>query len=222
MNAAGETVVERLPLRVLVVCTGNVCRSPAAALLLRTRLGDAAGIHVTSAGLDALVGEPVHGPMARLLVAAGVDASGFLARQLEAPDIRSADLVLTMTAAQRRAVVTILPSAVRRTFTLVEFTAIAALAGADAGSGGAGARLAAVLRAAPRARALRGPANDDDVEDPYRRSEEAFARAFDVIDDAVARLVDVLHPAEPTSAAFTQREGRTGLIGAARSGGDRR
>lgn len=192
------------PLRVLVVCTGNVCRSPAVELLLRSRLGGAAGIEVGSAGLDALVGEPVAAPMARLLLAAGADPGRFTARQLEASDIRAADFVLTMTAAQRRTVVTILPSAVRRTFTLMEFAAIAELVAPDAGGGGPAERAAAIVEAAPRARALRGPAGDDDVEDPYRRSDEVYERVFGVVDDAVARVAGVLGSAVAAHHAHPQ------------------
>ena len=43
--------------RVLVVCVGNVCRSPLGERLLAARLGD--GFEVTSAGVGALVGEPM-------------------------------------------------------------------------------------------------------------------------------------------------------------------
>lgn len=210
------------PLRVLVVCTGNVCRSPAVELLLRSRLGGTAGIDVTSAGVDALVGEPVAGPMARLLTAAGVDPGRFTARQLEVSDIRAADLVLTMTTAQRRSVVTLLPSAVRRTFTLVEFAAIAELAAPPDGGGGPAERAAAIVAAAPRARALRGPAGDDDVEDPYRRSDEVFQRVFDVVDGAVARVVAVLGAAGTARTALTGSDRTAVLTGATRSGGDTR
>ncbi|MGY1606519.1 MULTISPECIES: arsenate reductase/protein-tyrosine-phosphatase family protein [unclassified Geodermatophilus] len=178
------------PLRVLVVCTGNICRSPAAELLLRAGLGPAAGVEVTSAGLSAPVGEPVAEPMARLLRAQGVDPGVSTARQVQPGAVRDADLVLTMTAAQRRAVVTSVPSAVRRTFTLVEFADVAALVGVARLPGGPAERIAAALRAAPVARAQRtGTTAEDDIEDPYGRSEDVFSRVLDRIDGAVERLL---------------------------------
>jgi protein-tyrosine phosphatase len=204
---------------VLVVCTGNVCRSPAAELLLRAGLGDGTDIEVASAGLGALAGAPVAEPMARLLRARGVDPSPFVARQLEASDVRAADLVLTMTTAQRRAVVTSVPAAVRRTFTLPEFADVAALAEVDRLPGGPAERIAAVLGAAPRARALRGAAQDDDIEDPYGRPDEVFAQVFTAIDTAVDRLLrEIREPA----IAVTQRDDNRRLVGLTRSGGDTR
>jgi protein-tyrosine phosphatase len=206
------------PLRVLVVCTGNVCRSPASELLLRAGLEAAADVEVTSAGLSALAGAPVAAPMDRLLAEHGADPAHFVARQLESDDVRGADLVLTMTAAQRRAVVTRVPAAVRRTFTLLEFADVAEVAEVDRLPGGPAERLAAVIQAAPRARALRGGAPEDDIEDPYGRPEEVFTRVFTAIDAAVDRVLRQIR--EP--AATTPHQGARGPAGMTRSGDDTR
>ncbi|RZU34456.1 low molecular weight phosphatase family protein [Blastococcus saxobsidens] len=178
----------------LVVCTGNICRSPAAELLLRAGLGDDAGIAVASAGLDARAGEPLAPPTARLLAARGLEPGGFVARQLEPALLRTAGVVLTMTRAQRSAVVAQAPATVRRAFTLHEFAGLARLSGALAGDGGPAGRLSALVAAAPRLRALRTGARDDDIEDPYRRSEETFVRVLTRIESDVATLLDVLTP----------------------------
>jgi protein-tyrosine phosphatase len=173
---------------VLFVCTGNVCRSPAAELLLRNALGPAAGLQVTSAGLGALVGEPVAPPMARLLHERGVDPEGFQARQLDPAQARAAAVVLTMTVQQRAAVVLRVPATVRRTFTLTEFADLLGLVGPPS-AGTPGERLAAQVAAAGRGRGLRAVSADDDVEDPYRRPDEVFTRVFARIADTVDRLV---------------------------------
>ena len=164
------------PFRILVVCTGNICRSPAAAAYLGCRLGTDA-VTVSSAGLEARVGEPVAPQMARL---SHVPLDGFAARHLTPEMIREADLVLTMTRDQRAAVVAKVPAAVRRTFTLVEFATLAeVVANAEDGLPPGGVeRVAAVVALAPRFRSLRPHGDDDDIEDPYGGRSAAYARAM--------------------------------------------
>jgi protein-tyrosine phosphatase len=183
--------------RLLVVCTGNVCRSPAAERLFAARLGAGSGVSVASAGTEALVGEPIDQAMAALVEAAGADASHFVARQLTASDVRSADLVLVMTRQHRSAVVALEPAAVRRTFLLVELGALAeAVAAAgwplDVG-GGPAARLAALPQLVPAYRGRTDLPVDQQVVDPYRRSADVYAEAAAVIGTAVDRLVQAVH-----------------------------
>jgi len=81
--------------RILVVCVGNICRSPTAEYLLRHRLSSA-GASIESAGLGALVGKPMDATAMQLLSEHGVDASAHQARQLTPTMLREADLVLAM------------------------------------------------------------------------------------------------------------------------------
>lgn len=80
---------------VLVVCVGNVCRSPVAEFLLRARL-PSHSIQVTSAGLGALVGRPLEAHALALLHDHRIDASRHRARQLDRQMLREAELVLAM------------------------------------------------------------------------------------------------------------------------------
>ncbi|HSH49471.1 MAG TPA: low molecular weight protein-tyrosine-phosphatase [Halomonas sp.] len=101
--------------RILVVCVGNVCRSPVAAALLSRALPDR---HVESAGLGALVGQGVE-PAARALGEAdGLELAGHRARQLSAAMLRTADLVLVMSDGQRHAVGELVPEALGKTLRL--------------------------------------------------------------------------------------------------------
>ena len=61
----GNSLMSQEPFSILVVCTGNVCRSPAAERLLASKLGST--VQVASAGTHALVGQPISEPMAALL-----------------------------------------------------------------------------------------------------------------------------------------------------------
>ncbi|HEX6149356.1 hypothetical protein, partial [Nocardioides sp.] len=106
------------PFRILVVCVGNVCRSPLAERLLLSRLG--AGFEVRSSGVRALVGEPMDPTVARLATELGADPTSFVARQFEPDQAEWADLVLVATRDLRSRVLAEVPTALRRTFTLLE------------------------------------------------------------------------------------------------------
>lgn len=186
------------PVKVLCVCTGNICRSPAAEYILRDRLGDA--IDVTSAGTLAMVGQPVAEPMERLLNGLGLEPSGFRARELSTDQILSADLVLTMTRTHRGDVVEIYPRAIKYTFTLKEFARL--LGNLDLESRRLPADPAARLRELiPLALAERRQVPDarlDEVVDPYRREPNVYAESFRDIAtavDSIARAVgDIVEP----------------------------
>lgn len=81
--------------RILVVCVGNICRSPTAEHLLREALGDC-GATVSSAGLGALVGQPIEPTALAVLERHGHAPAPHQARQLDDALLADADLVLVM------------------------------------------------------------------------------------------------------------------------------
>ncbi|TNM61167.1 low molecular weight phosphotyrosine protein phosphatase [Streptomyces sp. NP160] len=104
----------------MTVCTGNICRSPMAEVVLRHRL-DEAGLGedvvvVDSTGTsDEEEGNPVDRRARRVLTDAGYDveegAGRHRARQVQPGQVEQRDLVLAMTAAHRRALQRIAPGA---------------------------------------------------------------------------------------------------------------
>lgn len=102
---------------VLIVCVGNICRSPTAEFLFRERL-DGRDIRVSSAGLGALVGHPIDDHARKLLEQQGIHADGHRARQLEPSMLREADLVLGMERAHLNAVSRSAPEAHGKLFLL--------------------------------------------------------------------------------------------------------
>ena len=101
--------------RILIVCTGNICRSPVAQAMLQQRLPN---LTVKSAGLGALVGQPVDERARRLAEADGLDVASHQARQLDADQLAEADLVLVMTSGQRQALAKRWPEALGKTLLL--------------------------------------------------------------------------------------------------------
>jgi len=104
------------PIDVLVVCTGNLCRSPLIETLLRSELPD---LRIESRGTHAPVGEPWHPLALEVLAERGHVVTG-QAQQLTARDVKAATLVLTAEGWHRAEVVRLDAAAEERVFTLLE------------------------------------------------------------------------------------------------------
>ncbi|WP_338043889.1 low molecular weight phosphatase family protein [Mycobacterium kyogaense] len=168
-------------LNILFVCTGNICRSPTAERLASAyaRQRGFEGLQASSAGIQAVIGSPMHPTAALVLEGLGGDASSFAARQLTPRIASSADLILTMTAAHRDAVLERNPALLRRTFSMSEVAWLITQGGASA--------LDDFSRLRPRVR--RGDLWD--VADPIGRDMDVFSRVGGQIAELVPGIVDL-------------------------------
>jgi protein-tyrosine-phosphatase len=108
-------VTGAVPFRVLHVCTGNICRSPMAELLMRRMLDrgwpeQAERFVVESAGTWGHAGSPMEPHALTVLADHGVDGEAFRARELAAEHVAGADLVLAATREHRAAAVVLYPA----------------------------------------------------------------------------------------------------------------
>ncbi len=192
--------------RILTVCSGNLCRSPQAEQLLRTRIAAAfdrtviPALEVTSAGTKAFDGDSMDQLAAAEAVRLGIqDALDHRARRIDERHVADADLVLGMAREHRAAASHLVPSANRRSFTLVEFARIVeALARGDfdvevpsLGQDGFAGFMRRVVEIAVTERGLMPVPEDPlelDVEDPYRREPEVYTRSADAVEGEIARI----------------------------------
>lgn len=103
---------------ILIVCEGNICRSPMAEGLLASALPD---VRLHSAGLSALVGQPADETAIDLLARRGIDIGAHRARQINRQICLESDVVLVMEKEQRRRLEKTYPETCGRVFRLGEF-----------------------------------------------------------------------------------------------------
>ena len=155
------------PLRVLMVCMGNICRSPTAEGVLRAlvqRAGLQRRITVDSAGThDYHVGRPPDERAQQHAARRGYDLSAQRARQLQARDFSDFDLVLVMDDPNERAARALCPPAQRH-------------------------RLHRLTDFCTRHRA-------HEVPDPYYGGAAGFEAVLDLVEDACDGVLQALAPA---------------------------
>ncbi|GGD92810.1 low molecular weight protein arginine phosphatase [Paenibacillus nasutitermitis] len=190
--------------RILLVCTGNTCRSPMAEGILK-ELAKKRGrpLEVRSAGVSTVDGLPV-----------SVHAAGVLRKReascpssskaLDGGSVVWADLILTMTTSHKRSLLQRFPHAVDKTYTLKEFVGSDEKVLADIAELEAlytewqmkqvlGQQMTSGER--DRLLELEKRIPNFDIADPFGGSMEIYERSADEIEAALQKLLDKLGPA---------------------------
>ena len=100
---------------ILVVCIGNICRSPMAEYLLKQQYPE---LHIESAGISGLTGHQADKKARLCMERLDIDMSPHIAKKLTSDLIKRADLVLVMSQNQQKHIEQTWPFSKGKTFRL--------------------------------------------------------------------------------------------------------
>jgi protein-tyrosine phosphatase len=100
---------------ILVVCVGNICRSPMAEYLLKREFPH---LHIHSSGIKGLTGHPADEKALLCMLRLNIDMDTHVAKKLDSQMLKAADLVLVMSQSQQRHIEHTWPFAKGKTFRL--------------------------------------------------------------------------------------------------------
>jgi protein-tyrosine-phosphatase len=110
--------------KLIFVCSGNTCRSPLAEVIAKKIFPDRLSkqVRISSAGSSTVDGLPASALAVEVAREHGLDLGSHRSRRLTAEMVRDADLIVTMTEAQRRSVVDLVPEALDYTYRIDQFS----------------------------------------------------------------------------------------------------
>lgn len=179
-------------MKVLFVCTGNICRSPMGELLFPRFFDGEEGLVVDSAGTQGLIDHEIDPSSGKLMAADGIDSSAFRSKRLTPQLARESDLILCFSKKQQKQIVSLAPTVGRKTSTLNDFAALCEYCAAEGLVKGdtLQERIESVLAQSSLVRPMVGAT--EDIADPFRKEFDAFEDAHEQIGMAIAAIADAV------------------------------
>ncbi len=185
-----------MTINALVVCTGNICRSPMAEAMLRTGIG-VVGLDVrVASGGTWEAGHPADPHAVSVMAERGLDLGEHRSRLVTPADLEAAHVVFAMAREHVVALSAMVPAAFDRTFTLKEFEARGRALGPRGSAQAITEYVAAVGRGRTHADFLRASPSLD-VADPLGQGRRAFERTASELETLTWTTVDLLAGYEP-------------------------
>ncbi len=183
-------------MRVLFVCTANICRSPLASALFAKaahEMGTPGALSASAGFLEG--GRPVHEHVVTILDGLAVDVSRKQSQKLSPDLVEKADLILTMTSEHARGVVSRFPRAISDVYTLRHFGTLVT----PRPEGVSTADWLRDLNSANR-RAYLGDDAMLDIEDPIGHPYKAFSELAVELENAINWIMGCAYPAAARAA----------------------
>ncbi|HUE58565.1 MAG TPA: hypothetical protein VMO88_03200 [Acidimicrobiales bacterium] len=176
---------------VLVICTGNQCRSPMAAAMLDRFLAErGVSTRIESAGFIT-EGVPCPPEVDQVMATLGYDLSRHRSRTISESMIDNAELIIGMTRQHLIDLSLRAPDASKRTFTLAEVARLGELAGRRRPNESLAAWVTRVGGPRTRSGLLTLPLSED-VPDPIGKRLGTYIRTRDLLRSLCARLADLM------------------------------
>ncbi|MFT4147615.1 MAG: low molecular weight phosphatase family protein [Micrococcaceae bacterium] len=183
----------RKPFKIIFVCTGNICRSPFGERVLAAALDQISPgeFEVTSAGTYGMIGYPFAPESAVLAQQYGANVENFEPRRLTEQMIRDNDLLLALTQEHRQKIISLDPSALRKTFTLRDFAhSINSLEPDTQAASTYEAWQDLVAQAFKRRHQIVTTASESDVIDPWQQGNAAYQQMADEMIPCLSVIVN--------------------------------
>ncbi len=178
--------------KILIVCTGNICRSPMAEAFLRVKLNDAGlDFDISSAGILNQDRKPPQKAI-EVMRTFGLDISDHSSRLLETIDIEEFDLIFGMAKEHVRDIAVLAKNKLKHTFTIKEFVQRASNVGPKRITESMDDWLSLVVQGR-RSEELLGADLEMDVVDPFDKGGDAFRDVAAELDKITSQVVYYLN-----------------------------